>query len=187
MSQLSKLSAEAFAFQQLVEKLDNKKFLDAAKEADLSTLATLYRDVIDLHDIINSSKKAIYDIMNGLKVGVIPERMAEFECTLHKVKGVGKLGVVNDCSVSIPAKSKEETYDWLHENEHGELIVETVNAGSLRALYGQLLKKSKEILSAPDQSGYTKEEIEWAKSGNILPENLFKVNLFQRATLTREK
>lgn len=73
----------------------------------------------------------------------------------------GRIGLTSDMHVQVVDKDKAK--EWLQDNGHGDLIQETVNAGSLKAALAQRIKKG----------------------DGTPPQDLFKLTLFKRASITR--
>ena len=77
-----------------------------------------------------------------------------------KVDGYGRLGLTDDLRVKM--LDKEQVYEWLEENDMGDMITETVNASTLKASLRKRLQKGEEV-----------------------PDNLFELTPFTRANLTK--
>lgn len=130
---------------------------------------------MDIEDIIRAMKalmarrdeadeilKGINKEFDYLRLSLIPKIFEDRGIANMKIADVGRVNLTADIYASIPADKREEAYQWLSDTGHGDLIGSTVNASTLKAfLKGQLLK------------------------GEELPEGLFKVTPFTRASITK--
>lgn len=113
-------------------------------------------------DKLRAEKTAIQKEYDYLRLNCLPGAMDEEELDTLTVTGVGRVSLTSDLYASIPAGTKPEAWQWLRDNGHGYLIVETVNAGSFKAACKQMIKKGEQI-----------------------PEDLFKITPYTRASITK--
>ena len=134
------------------------------------TLAELAVRMIELNEVLSAlktSSSAAKVELDFLRKVAIP---AKFEkdipgATSVKLDGLGTLTVVGDLFVNVPAGNREVVKAWLEDNGYGDLIQETVNASSLKALVKECMMNGVEI---PEEAGI-----------NIVP--------FQQAKLTKSR
>lgn len=126
----------------------------------LAQLAKEFSDLYDLKDEISARMKQINNEFDRYKLEIIPDAMAQEEMTTATVAGVGRLGLTVDAWVSL--KDKDAGFRWLRDNGHGDIVIETVNASTLKAF----LKDCK-------------------LRGEEFPEDIFKFDPYTRASLTR--
>lgn len=113
-------------------------------------------------ELIKQARKALEEIEDDLSKVRIPDIVRDLKTRTgekppFKIEGVGSVSIANKTSCSIiddPVEGKRIGYRWLKENDHGELVVETVNSSTLSAF-------AKDIL----------------ESGHELPEDIFKVSI----------
>lgn len=130
----------------------------------LTLMAKRMRQLADFDDAIKLVNKMINDEYDQLKLKGIPDLMAELEMRTFTLEGVGRVQLAGDVYANIPAEKKEEAFKWLKEHNYGSLVQETVNSSTLKA---------------------------WAKegmtTGRELPEGLFNVTPFTRASIVKVK
>jgi len=127
----------------------------------IAELAQAMRDVKACYDDTKAQNSEVYKEFDFLRLTLVPNMMEEMGLSSTNVTGVGRLTITSDLHASIPAAVREEGYEWLRENGHGDLIKPTVNASTFKA--------------------FCKEQI---REGEELPE-CFKVEAFDRASLTK--
>lgn len=113
-----------------------------------------------LNEVADEVKKTIGKAYDHIRVMVLPTKMDAEGLDSMTVAGVGRVSVTGDIHASTV--DKQGAFIWLEENGHGDVIQETVNAGTLKAILRKRLKEGQEI-----------------------PEALFKVSPFDRASITK--
>lgn len=113
-----------------------------------------------LNEAADEAKKAIGKAYNHVRMSCLPEKMGEEGLDGLRVEGVGRVSITAD--IHARTLDKEGAFIWLEENGHGDIVQETVNAGTLKALLRRRLREGEEI-----------------------PETLFKVSPFERASITK--
>jgi hypothetical protein len=107
-------------------------------------------------------KKELQKEFDFLRLNKIPDVCDEMGIERLSVEGVGRLSLTSDFRVSIIGANKEKAYEWLVDNRHGDLITNTVNSSSLKAMVKDATAKGEE-----------------------LPDELFKIYSFTRASITK--
>jgi len=128
--------------------------------ANLARHMKTVRADLDDADVI---KKKLQKRFDFLRLQAIPTAMEDEGLSNFKLDGIGRIGLTSDIYASIVSGKKVDAYKWLKDNKHGDLIQPTVNASSLKAAIKQILKKGEEVL----------------------PEELFKITPFSRASITK--
>ena len=144
-----------------------EEYADSLKQASLQELITEQAKIRAELDAIKEIKSGLEKKHDLLRLNLVPSKMDEKDTTNITIETpIGKFRTTlqGDLYFSIPASSREETYEWLRENGHGDLIKETVNASSGKAWAKECMKQ-----------------------GIALPEDKFKVTPFTRAQLTKVK
>lgn len=119
--------------------------------------AQINKDAID-----EVSKKANAEF-DYLRLVLVPNKMDEDGVSNLTLDGIGRVGLTADAYVSIKSGMKGEAYRWLEDTGRGSLITPSVNSSSLKAAVKAALVKGEEI-----------------------PESLFNVTPFTRASITRK-
>jgi len=138
------------------------EFRDGLKGSELADAAAyqlFMRSAVELATEIKSELQKRYDF---IRFSLIPEIMDEDGLESARVEGVGRVSLQSDINASVKADHKIEAQDWLIENGYGDVIQETVNSSTLKAL----LKKR-------------------IKEGLDIPADLFNVSPFTRAQITK--
>lgn len=131
----------------------------------LDELTLMIRQMAELErrkDILSEKLKEINKHLDQLRLSQIPEAMAALEVPTITVSEVGRVALTADVYASIPAENKEQAYEWLNENGYGNCIIETTNASTLKAIFRRRLREGQEI-----------------------PEGIFKVTPYTRASITK--
>jgi hypothetical protein len=133
------------------------------------TLAELAIRMMELDEALKAFKSGSSTAqveMDYLRKVAIPAKF-ETSCpgaTSVKLDGIGTLSVVGDLYVNVPADNREAVKEWLGDNGYGDLIQETVNASSLKALVKECILNGIEI-----------------------PDGLINITPFQQARLTKSR
>ncbi|KKL86467.1 hypothetical protein LCGC14_1944450 [marine sediment metagenome] len=125
-------------------------------------LARFMHDVHKELDRITEEKSSAQKRFDHLRMTKLPDTMENEGLESFKLEGVGRITLTSDIWVRIPSKSRERAYTWLRDNQFSDIIVGTINAGSLKATMKGLLAK-----------------------GAKIPEDLFTCTPFTRASITR--
>jgi len=141
---------------------DKESFYPEYDGLTLPELAQAQVDVKALMDELKKASSVQQKAFDHLRLHRVPEMMESMGVDNVKLTDIGRLSTRAEIYASIMPEMKEDAYDWLRENGHGDLIKGTVNAGSLKALL--------------------KEQI---REGEIIPDEIFKVTPYTMATITK--
>lgn len=128
----------------------------------------LKQEIINLKNIkerLDFKKEEIKEIQKAydkLRLETIPNMMDDSGIEKLSLEGVGTLYLTSDVYTSIPAQTRPEAWEWLSDHGHGDLITQTVNSSTLKAFVKQAIS-----------------------NGEELPEGLFKVTPFSRASIRK--
>jgi len=141
----------------MVELINNVKLslhtmMDAVKTIkengpteSASLCAEHYRMLRDLHDEIEEVKKEAYHAVNHYAMVVLPELFeSEGVKTLNLTSGF-RVSIREVIRASVKADAKIDAYQWLYNNDLGDLITNTVNASSLSATARTLNEEGREL------------------------------------------
>ena len=124
-SSLSKLSGVVRSeTNEVVESTDH---IEIIKHYDLLRQATA---------MIKESREVLAQLEEKLSREQIPDALRSRAIRNITVEGVGRVTLGTRWSASMP--DKEAGFEWLRENDHGGIIIETVNAQTLGALAREL-------------------------------------------------
>lgn len=126
-------------------------------------LIALYRRVYDAEEAISEAMKTLRGLKDFLKFKSLPEAYEREQITTLTTAERDRVTVTQTVRASILAADKAKVYEWLRENGHGSLIIETINSSTLTA--------------------FVKEELE---QNHTLPQEI-KVEPVDSASLTRGK
>lgn len=115
-------------------------------------------------DGITELMKNFTVIVEKFKWGLLPEAFERDNIGNLTIKGGDRVHIGETIRASILKDNRGKAYAWLRKNKHGDLIIETVNAGTL--------------------SAWAKEEIE---ANHPIPADLITVESVPTASLTRGK
>lgn len=135
---------------------------DKLKGMSVVEVARIQKTVSDVLDKADRLKKDLQKCYDAIRYTVSPEVMEKAEVETIRIDGVGTMYLTSDYNISIAKDKKEEAYDWLTENGHEDVIIETVNSSSLKSIIKGHLK-----------------------AGDTLPEGIFNINPFTRAQIKK--
>lgn len=97
-----------------------------------------------------------------LRLKAIPTKFEDEGIEVLKVEGVGRVSLTGDMYVSMIKPAFTQFKEWLRDHGSESLVVETINASTLKAAVKQ-----------------------WIKKGEEPPEQFLKVTPFTRASITK--
>ena len=101
------------------------------KDDALKDISELSQKLVDLEEetaMLETALKKVKENARKISEEIIPEKMNEMNLTSLSLKDGSKLEVVPAIYASIPAKYKEEAFDWLRDHGHGDLIKNQLSA-----------------------------------------------------------
>lgn len=134
-------------------------------EYDGLTLLELAQAQVDAKasiDLLAKEKTVWQKKFDHLRMNLIPEMMENEGINKVDFDGIGRVATQGNIYASIIKGKKEEAYDWLRDNGHGDLINGTVNASSLKAFLKECMRE-----------------------GIQFPDDLFKATPYMMATITK--
>lgn len=148
VSTFKKLSSSASAMNKNTVLLFDKDNFDMVAEVrkEMKTmspqeLAKMQNGLKVILERIEQTTKNLNTLYDIVRKDHLPQTMDDNELDLFVIPEVGRITLQSDIYLSYPAAHKEELYDWLEENGHGELIKSNVHAGTLKAFVKDYLKK----------------------------------------------
>jgi hypothetical protein len=127
------------------------------------SLAELAREMLRVKkekERIDAASKEINKEYDFLRITKLPEQ-AETEGTRGaKYSGIGRLSFTSDMYVSVKAGCLPTVSRWLQDTGRGDLIIETVNSSSLKAVVKQAMVGGEEVpTDALNVSPFTRASI----------------------------
>lgn len=116
--------------------------------ADMNTLRELCAKMVAVQEnkaIIEEELSRINGELDDLRLKQIPEMMAEIEVKNATFPGIGRVQLAADLYCSTRAGRKEEAMQWLRDMELNNMISETYNASSMKALIRKQIEQGMEI------------------------------------------
>jgi hypothetical protein len=127
-------------------------------------IAAKFKEVCDKVKVLTAEKAEAEKEKKFLAESLIPELMDDDGITNITLEDIGRVTLTSDVYARIPSAKKELAWAWLREHKLGDLITETINAGTLKSAV-------KKIIKDPEHEQ--------------LPEDLFSVTPFSRASITK--
>lgn len=146
----------------LINEVLNDAEPESPPNEKASVCAEYYRTLRALHDEAEAIKKRLHKELESYGMGVLPEVFETEELTSCNLASGYRVTISQVTRASIPAETKPAAYQWLLDNDLGDLITSTVNASSLSATAKTLLEQGQE-----------------------LPDSLFKVAILPQVSMTK--
>lgn len=113
-------------------------------------------------DELEEQLKAVNLEYDFLRHVYIPELFERDGIDNLKVTDIGRVSLTSDIRVSIPADNKDRAFEFFDALGKGDIVTRTVNASTLKAVVKSMMLNGEEI-----------------------PEDIFKVTAFTRASITK--
>lgn len=115
---------------------------------DMNQLRGLCARMKDLQDRKAALEDSLTDInkeLDKIRTKEIPEAMEALELRNATFEGLGRVQLATDLYASIKEGKKEAAIQWLHDCGYDNMVVETYNASSLKALFRRMIADGTEI------------------------------------------
>jgi len=170
-----------------------------SKNEDLSKLSEQVLKLKDLEDEVKTKEKNLKDLKKDLEKisgDVIPTMMTEMNISTLKLADGSAVEVKPVYSASIPIAKKEEAFNWLRDNDLGDLIKNEVtvsfgrNEDNKAADYAELARgqgyqpTQKLKVEPMTLKALVRERIE---GGKPLPTEIFSVFIGNKTTIKRKQ
>jgi hypothetical protein len=96
-------------------------------------------------DELEEALKGINAEYDYLRLKAIPQRFEADGIENLTITGIGRVSLTGDAYVQCPADKKNELHEYLRDVGKGSLIVEGVNAATLKALAKTMMKNGEEL------------------------------------------
>jgi len=146
----------------------------------------------DLEDTLKNTKKELLYLTDD----VMPSAMAELGLSSFKLDDGSMVDIKQTYGASIKVDDRPAAYQWLRENEHGDIIKNVVSCAFARgedskaesfiemAAQSGLEAQQKSSVHPETLKAFVRERVE---NGEVIPMDLFGVWVGQRATIKRSK
>jgi hypothetical protein len=94
--------------------------------------------IVETHSAIDAVVKKVYHVKDRIDKSIMPTRLADFDLDMVRVPEIARSFSVLD-KMSASLVDKVEGFKWLRANGLGDLVQETVNAGTLAAAMRNLI------------------------------------------------
>lgn len=111
----------------------------------LRELCVDMRKVQDQKEALEAQLKDVNGLLDELRLKKIPDLMEELEVTTATFAGLGRVQLASDLYASTREGKKEDAMQWLRDCGYEDLIQETYNASSIKAIFRKMLKEGAEI------------------------------------------
>lgn len=117
-----------------------KQAKDASDKMTIEEAVKFYFQLKSAYDLLDGERKRVYNTLDALNKAVLPDRLDDAGMDLIRLPELERsFYIVPKMSASIV--DKEKGYAWLIKNNLGELITETVNAGTLAAAMKKMIEE----------------------------------------------
>lgn len=122
-----------------------------------------YRDVRDIHELIDSMNKIIGDVKSEFSEIILPDLMEALQVDSINMHG-RTFSLTAKPYFSIPVAKQAEGFKWLKEHGFNSLIQEGVNPQSLTSALNGYIEEKGEMPPEEAISNYIKKSISVRKS-----------------------
>lgn len=145
-------------------KLDDMLNGDGIAIVPVADVAKLFFALKMKHEELDTARKRISKTLDYLDKHVIPSSLEHEGTDMIRVPEIKRsFGIRNMTTASMI--DREAAFKWLRENGHGDMVQETVNAGTLASFARNLM----------------------LEEGIDLPNDIFKVNSYRKTGVTQYK
>ena len=130
--------------------------------AELRSLVIEMRNLMDEKEKLEASLADVNKRLDDIRIRQIPTLMESLQIKNMTFEGLGRVQLASDLYVSTREGQKDKAMQWLVDCGHSNMITETYNASSLKALLRRMLVEGIEI-----------------------PDDIFNVNPFTRASIVK--
>lgn len=104
--------------------------VQALEKSPPAEVATAYWMISEAYDLLDTRRKQVYALQDNLNKYTVPTVLQKFDMDLIRVPELKRSFYITP-KYSASILDKERAYVWLRANGLGEIITETVNAGTL--------------------------------------------------------
>lgn len=119
--------------------------LMAAENLDAVGVARAFLNLRDIKDDMDAVQKKVSALYEEWKTVKVPEKFEQQGVPNINLEEGARVGVSHKVYASINKDKKEGAYEWLRQNDLGDLITETVNTSTLSAVAKGMAEENKEL------------------------------------------
>lgn len=112
---------------------------------DLRGLVVQMKALQDKKDSLDEQVKQVNIELDDLRLKQIPEMMDALEVKNTTFEGLGRVQLAADLYCSTKAGQKDAAMQWLRDMDLADMVTETYNASSMKALVRRLIEQGVEI------------------------------------------
>jgi len=126
---------------------------------DLRDLCVQMKRLQEEIDVLDEKDKALKIQLDDLRLKRIPELMDQLEVKNATFEGIGRVQLASDLYCSTKAGQKDMAMQWLRDLGLDDMISETYNATSMKALVRRLIVDGSEIPECLSVTPFTRASI----------------------------
>lgn len=111
----------------------------------LRSLCARMKDLQDQKASLEEQLKVVNSELDEYRLKKIPELMESLEVKNATFAGLGRVQLASDLYASTREGKKADAMQWLRDCGYGDMITETYNASSLKALFRRQIAEGVEI------------------------------------------
>jgi hypothetical protein len=112
---------------------------------ELRLLCEQMKSLEDKKEALESTLSEINKDLDALRKGKIPETMEALGLRNATFEGLGRVQLAEDIYANTREGQKAPAMQWLRDLGYEDMIQETYNASSIKALFRRMLKEGKPI------------------------------------------
>lgn len=112
---------------------------------DLRSLVVQMKALQDKKDSLDEQVKQVNIELDDLRLKQIPEMMDALEVKNTTFEGLGRVQLAADLYCSTKAGQKDAAIQWLRDMDLVDMVTETYNASSMKALVRRLIEQGVDI------------------------------------------
>lgn len=115
---------------------------------DLRDLGLQMKSVQDRKTALEAELATVNIELDRLRTKAIPEMMAELELRNATFEGLGRVQLASDLYASTKEGQKGAAMQWFRDCGYADVIQETYNASSAKAIFRNIIKEGGEVPDA---------------------------------------
>lgn len=133
------------------------------KDKPVIAAAKRFKTIKERIDALKAETTELQKEFDQLRFRVLPDLMVDNELEKLTVTDVGTLYLTDDIRAAVVPENKDDALVWLDDHGYGDLVKPNIATASLKSLIKDRIEK-----------------------GEATPQDLFKVDVFTRASLRKK-
>ena len=116
--------------------------------SEIKTIPQLAADMAEAKRLYDEHKEiasAYWNTYEQIRKSLLVTALEDAGMDRVRVPNVGTVALASDIYAGIPASNRSEAYEWLADNGYGDVIIPTVNAGTLKSLVKEQMRQGVEF------------------------------------------